>query len=86
VGEPVDDVRGRILALLADLDEQQHRKLLALAREAVPGMTADDLKNPDDFRALHHDPRFNYEDGVLAGIRSTATAVRRLLRDSLPGA
>jgi hypothetical protein len=67
-----------VLEILVAMEEQQHAKLLSLAREAVPGMTADDLKNPDDWRALHHDPRFNYEDGVLAGIRAAAAAVRRL--------
>ena len=79
------DETSRILAVLAAMDEQQHGKLLALAREAVPGMTADDLKNPDDFRVLHHDPRFNYEDGVLAGIRAAAAAVRRIVAASREG-
>jgi hypothetical protein len=75
------DETSRILDLLVAMDAQQHEKLLALARESVPGMTADDLKNPDDHRRLHHDPRFNYEDGVLAGIRAAAAAIRRLARE-----
>ena len=71
-------------ALLDILDraaEAQHRKVLALARRAVPDLTEDDLKNPDDHPVLHHDPRFNYEDGILAGLRSAAAALRAALRE-----
>ena len=77
-----EDAAGRLLAMLLAMEEQQHAKLLALARQSVPGMTADDLKNPDDWRALHHDPRFEYEDGVLAGIRAAAAAVRRVVAET----
>lgn len=85
MGNDVETVTDRLLALLSELDEQQHAKLHAAARRSVPSITADDLKNPDDFAVLHHDPRFNYEDGVLAGIRATAAAVRALLRTARSG-
>ena len=68
-----------IVALLEEMAEQQHGKLLVAARCSVPRLTEDDLKNPDDFPILHHDPRFNYEDGVLAGLRAATAAVRARL-------
>lgn len=76
---------GAIERLLDAMERQQHAKLLALARERVPSLTEDDLKNLDDFRELHHDVRLQYEDGMLAGIRAVATAIRALGRGG-PGA
>ncbi len=67
--------------LLTEMVEQQHRKLLQLARRIVPDITPEDLRNPQDFRQLSGDPAFNYEDGILAGLRSAHIAVRaELLR------
>ena len=69
------EIEGAI-ALVDEMADRQHAKLFALARRAVPALTEDDLKNPDDFPALHHDVRFNYEDGLLAGLRQAAAALR----------
>lgn len=66
--------------LLLQMIEQQERKLLALARQTVPDLTPEDLRNPQDFRALVRDPAFNYEDGLLAGLRSAHMAVRAELQ------
>ena len=66
--------------LLVQMVEQQEQKLLALARQAVPDLTPEDLRNPQDFAALVHDPQFNYEDGLLAGLRSAHMAIRAELR------
>jgi hypothetical protein len=67
--------------LLAQMIDQQERKLLQLARRIVPDLTPEDLRNPQDFTALATDPAFNYEDGLLAGLRSAHMAVRaELLR------
>ena len=66
--------------LLLQMIEQQERKLLALARQAVPDLTPEDLRNPQDFPALGRDPEFNYEDGLLAGLRSAHMAIRAELR------
>lgn len=59
---------------------QQEGKLLRLAREIVPTLTPEDLRNPQDFPELVRDPTFNYEDGLLAGLRSAHIAVRAELR------
>jgi hypothetical protein len=66
--------------LLLQMVEQQEHKLLALARQAVPDLTPEDLRNPQDFPALVRDPQFNYEDGLLAGLRSAHMAIRAELR------
>jgi len=66
--------------LLAQMIDQQERKLLELARHMVPGLTPEDLRNPQDFPALVQDSTFNYEDGLLAGLRSAHMAVRAELK------
>lgn len=73
----------RILdALLTQMVEQQERKLLQLARQIIPDLTPEDLRNPQDFAALARDPEFNYEDGVLAGMRAAHMAVRAELKQA----
>jgi hypothetical protein len=66
--------------LLSQMIEQQEHKLLQLARQIVPDLTPEDLRNPQDFLPVARDPLFNYEDGVLAGLRSALMAVRAELR------
>ena len=62
--------------LLQDLIEQQEAKVVALGRTFVPGLTPEDIRNPHDFPALAASSVFNYEDGILAGLRSAWAAVR----------
>lgn len=71
------DVLDRLL--IAMIAQQEH-KLLQLARQIVPALTPEDLRNPQDFPVLVRDPLFNYEDGLLAGLRSAHIAVRAELR------
>jgi hypothetical protein len=66
--------------LLLDMIAQQEDKVLTLARRIVPGLTPEDLRNPQDFPALARDPELNYEDGLLAGLRSAHMAVRAELQ------
>lgn len=66
--------------LLYQMIEQQERRLLQLARRSVSDLTPEDLRNPQDFPQLNADPVFNYEDGILAGLRSAHMAVRAELR------
>ena len=63
-------------ALLLQMIEQQESKLMQLARQLVPDLTVEDLRNPQDFHVLVRDPDFNYEDGMLAGLRSAHMAIR----------
>jgi len=75
---PVDDAHAAVLRILAELIAQQEAKLAACAARIAPHLTADDLLQPHDFPALARDPGFNYEDGVLAGLRSAQAAIRTL--------
>ena len=70
--------------LLEQMAAQQEEKVLALARRIVPHVTAEDLRNPHDFAPLVESAEFNYEDGILAGLRAAAVAVRAARR-TLPG-
>ena len=59
---------------------QQRKKVLRLAREAVPNMGPEDVLNPHDFPELKAHPTFEYEDGLLAGLLSAQMALRAELR------
>jgi len=69
-----------IEALFEQMIAQQRRKVLAVARSINPRMTDDDVLSPHDFPELADDPRFNYEDGLLAGLLSAQIAVRAEVR------
>jgi len=64
---------------LQEMIEFQREKLLKLAREILPDVTPEDLRNPQDFPDLVKDPLFNYEDGLLAGYLSVQIAMRSRL-------
>jgi len=66
--------------LLMQMIDQQESKLLSLGRHSVHDLTPEDLRNPQDFPALVRDPVFNYEDGLLAGLRSAHMAIRAELQ------
>jgi len=70
--------------LLAEMVAMQERKLLALARRIVPHLTTEDLSNPHDFAPLVESAEFNYEDGILAGLRAALMAVRAARRGREP--
>ena len=64
---------------LQEMIEFQREKLLKLAREILPDLTPEDLRNPQDFPELIRDPYFNYEDGLLAGYLAVQIAMRSRL-------
>ena len=68
-------------ALFDQMISQQRAKVLAVARSLDPRLTEDDILSPHDFEELAGDPRFNYEDGLLAGLISAQIAVRARLRE-----
>jgi 8-oxo-dGTP pyrophosphatase MutT (NUDIX family) len=61
--------------LVLELEESQKRRVLDLARRLCPGTTFEDVANPLDFPELD-DPDWQYEDGMLAGMRTVLAAVR----------
>jgi 8-oxo-dGTP diphosphatase len=78
---PCDDAE----TLIATLVAQQEAKVLRLGRALVPALTAEDLRNPQDFPVLVGSAAFNFEDGILAGLRSAEIAVRARRRDHEAG-
>ena len=56
-------------------------RVLAIARSLVPHLTEDDVLSPDDFPELSADPRFAWEDGLLAGLLSAQMALRAHFSD-----
>lgn len=72
------------LALMEALFERmvtmQQKKVLRLAREAVPNITPEEVRNPHDFPELKAHPTFEFEDGLLSGLVSAQVAVRTELR------
>lgn len=68
--------------LLARMEELQSKKVFDLARRLKPGLTLEDLRNPHDFPELG-DNDWHYEDGILTGIQSVATALRACIRERL---
>ena len=64
---------------LQEMIRFQREKLLKLAREILPDLTPEDLRNPQDFPELIKDPLFNYEDGLLAGYLAVQIAMRSRL-------
>ncbi|MGA0249097.1 MAG: hypothetical protein ACO3NM_02830 [bacterium] len=64
---------------LQEMIEFQREKLLKLAREILPDLTPEDLRNPQDFPELIKDPLFNYEDGLLAGYLAVQISMRSRL-------
>jgi hypothetical protein len=74
---PGDDAE----TLIATMVAQQEAKVLRLGRTLVATLTAEDLRNPQDFPVLVASAAFNFEDGILAGLRSAEIAVRARRRD-----
>jgi hypothetical protein len=66
--------------LLDEMVVQQEAKVLSLARRLVPQCTPEDLRNPHDFAPLVESAEFNYEDGILTGIRAALVAIRAARR------
>lgn len=59
------------------IEDNQVKKVIDLARRILPGLTAEDIRNPHDFPELN-DPDWQYEDGLLAGVQSVRVALRAM--------
>jgi hypothetical protein len=69
--------------LMLELIAQQERKVLELARRIHPGLTPEDIRNPNDFPDLMRSGEWNFEDGILSGFKSAHMALRAMLIDKL---
>jgi hypothetical protein len=75
------DIRwSELEALITRMEAHQRGKVLGLARRLCPGLTAEDIQNPHDFPELG-DLDWHYEDGVLTGIQSVASALRAMVNE-----
>ena len=70
--------------LIRELIQHQQSKVLKVAREIVPDLTPEDIRNPQDFPDLVADTLFNYEDGILTGYLTLQTALRKQSRTDNP--
>ncbi len=70
-------------ALFDQLADEQRKKLMAFGRTLVPGLTADDLLQPNDFPILDNHPYFRYEEGVLEGILTARMAYLSWKKDQM---
>ena len=66
----------RIETLLEQMIQQQEEKLFRLAHRFRSTATIDDLRQLHDCPELDENPVFQFEDGLLAGLRSALIAVR----------
>ena len=66
--------------LVQELIKHQRSKVLKVAREIIPDLTPEDIRNPQDFPELVADTMFNYEDGILTGYLTFQTAFRKQIR------
>jgi hypothetical protein len=69
--------------LMLELVELQHKKVLELANKIHPGLSSEDIRNPHDFPDLIADSGWNFEDGILSGLKSAHMALRAKIADSL---
>jgi hypothetical protein len=62
---------------------QQQAKVLRLAREVIPHITPEELRNPHDFPQLKEHPTFEFEDGLLSGLISAQVAMNAEIKGRL---
>ncbi len=65
---------------LEELITLQRKKVFEIASNLGVHLTQEDILNPQDYPELLRSPRFNFEDGVLAGLLSAQMALRSKLR------
>lgn len=71
-----DELRNRLDAMFDQMIAHQRAKVLRIAQELLPTVTAEDVLNPHDYPQLNESARFNFEDGLLSGYISAQMAVR----------
>lgn len=82
--ETAEEMLAVAQSLFERMISQQQAKVLRLAREAVPNIGPEDLRNAHDFPELKAHPTFEYEDGILAGLISAQIALRAEIKSRLP--
>ena len=60
--------------LFGEMILQQKKRMLRFAQDILPGVTEDDLMQPNDYPSLESHPIFRYEEGVLEGLLTARMA------------
>jgi hypothetical protein len=76
------EMLGLVDRLMLEMVSLQEEKVLEMARRIHPGLTSEDIRNPHDFPDLVENGIWNFEDGILAGLRSAHMALRAKLLES----
>jgi hypothetical protein len=76
------EILGLVDRLMLEMIAQQEDKVLEMARQIHPGLTTEDIRNPHDFPDLIQNGIWNFEDGILAGLKSAHMALRAKLLES----
>lgn len=69
--------------LMLELIALQEKKVLDLANKIHPGLSSEDIRNPHDFPDLIADSGWNFEDGILSGLKAAHIALRAKIAESL---
>lgn len=67
--------------LVVEIEQLQLQRVVQLGRRLRPGLTPEDMRNPQDHPELA-DTDWQYEDGMLAGIQSVLAAIRARRREA----
>ncbi len=62
--------------LMLQLIDHQAEKVLDMARRIHPGLSSEDIRNPNDFLDLMASGEWNFEDGILSGYKAAHMALR----------
>jgi hypothetical protein len=74
---------GAVDRLMLELIVLQGTKVLDLANKIHPGLSSEDIRNPHDFPDLIADSGWNFEDGILSGLKAAHMALRAKIGESL---
>ena len=69
--------------LMLELIVPHEKKVLDLANRIHPGLSSEDIRNPHDFPDLIADSGWNFEDGILSGMKAAHMALRAKIAESL---
>ena len=77
------DTLAAVDRLMLELVAIQEKKVLDLANRIHPGLSSEDIRNPHDFPDLIADSGWNFEDGILSGLKAAHMALRAKIAESL---
>jgi hypothetical protein len=77
------DTLAAVDRLMLELITLQEKKVLELANRIHPGLSSEDIRNPHDFPDLIADSGWNFEDGILSGLKSAHMALRAKIAESI---